>query len=183
MKLSTTIILVGVLLALSVVFILLRPEPQLPTIVQSAVVWKVDMLEIHKVSISLPRQGKRHAWVAREDGYFYFDSPDGPRVDASRWGGGIPALLSGPEASRMIAEGASGKQVASYGLSDPAMLVDLTMDNGDNLQIEIGDNTPDRRGYYIRRAGAPEVFTVDYTWYDVLERLVLDPPYPHESEE
>ena len=63
------------------------------------------------------------------------------------------------------------------------MWIALTLDNGDNIHIEIGDNTPNGQGYYIRRAESKDVYTVDYTWYEVFERLVLDPPYPKVEEE
>jgi hypothetical protein len=91
--------------------------------------------------------------------------------------------LSGPAAARSIAEQATNQELQIYGLHDPAMRIDLTRDNGDTLLIDIGNSTPDRQAYYIRRADSRDVYTVDYTWYEVLERLVLDPPYPESEEE
>jgi len=32
-------------------------------------------------------------------------------------------------------------------------------------------------------ADSDDIYIVDATWYDVLERLVLEPPYPPEEEE
>ena len=116
-----------------------------------------------------------------EDRYFYFDEPRGPKVDTVRWGGGIPLLLSGPVATRLIAEQATAQQLELYGLDKPIMQIDLTLDNGDHIRTEIGDSTPNGQGYYIRRADL--IYAVDYTWFDVLERLVLDPPYPNAEQE
>lgn len=184
MKLRTVLIMVAVLIALGVVFVFVRqkPEPPPPETPRTFV-WQIEMEEIEKISVSLPKQGKSEAWVKHEDRYFYFDEPDGPRVNMARWGGGIPLLLSGPAAVRRIAEHATDEQLEIYGLDDPGMRIDLTLDNRDTLRIELGDNTPDRQAYYIRRTDLKDVYTVDYTWYDVFERLVLDPPYPKPEKE
>jgi hypothetical protein len=118
------------------------------------------------------------AWTKHEDQYFYFDEADGPQVDRARWGGGIPLLLSGPAAARLIAGQATSEQLEVFGLDDPNMRIDLTLKNGRTFRIVLGDSTPDRQGYYIKRTDSEDVYTVDYTWYHVFERLVLDPPYP-----
>jgi hypothetical protein len=184
MRLRTVLIMVSVLIVLGVVFVFLRrkPEPPQPETPRTFV-WWIEMEEIEKISVSLPRQGKSQAWVKDEDRYFYFDEPDGPKVDMTRWGGGIPLLLSGPAAARSIAEQATDQQLQMYGLHDPTMRIELTLDNGDTLGIEIGNSTPDQQAYYIRRVDSKDVYTVDYTWYEVLERLVLDPPYPEPEEQ
>jgi hypothetical protein len=184
MKLRTVLVMAAVLIALGVVYAVSRrkPEPPQPEIPRMFV-WSVDMEEIAKIGVSLPRQGKSQAWVKHEDRYFYFDEPDGSVVDMTRWGGGIPLLLSGPAAVRIITEQATDQQLEIYGLDDPAMRIHLTLDNGEILLIDIGNGTPDGRAYYIRRLDSQDVYTVDYTWYEVIERLVLDPPYPEPGEE
>jgi hypothetical protein len=52
------------------------------------------------------------------------------------------------------------------------------MENADTLTINLGDSAPDGMSYYIKIAELNDIYTVDYTWYDVLEQLVLEPPYP-----
>ena len=64
-----------------------------------------------------------------------------------------------------------------------AKLIELTLENEDIINIQVGDSTPDRQGYYIKLQPSRDVYTVDYTWFDVVERLVLDPPYPVPEEE
>jgi hypothetical protein len=184
MKLRITPIMVAVLIALGVAYIFLRPQPEPPPAEEPMLfIWSFDMEELHRISVSLPRQGKSMAWIRQEDRYFYFDEPGGPRVDSARWGGGIPLLLSGPAATRTIAEQATEQQLAFFGLDEPRMHINLTLDNGDNIRIEVGDRTPNAQGDYIRRAESTDVYTVDYTWHDVFERLVVDPPYPQAEEE
>ena len=184
MKLRTILIMVAVLIALGVAYLFLRPQPERPQVEEpKTFIWNFDMVELQRIGITLPMQGKSQAWVKHEDRYFYFDEPGGPKVDMPRWGGGIPLLLSGPAAVRIITEQATEPQLELYGLDEPRMQVDLILDNGNTLRIELGDRTPDAQGYYIRRTDSTDVFTVDYTWYDVFERLVLDPPYPVAEEE
>jgi hypothetical protein len=54
----------------------------------------------------------------------------------------------------------------------------LILQNGDTIDIEVGNRTIDGRAYYIRQLDSNAIYTVDHTWYEVLERLVLDPPHP-----
>ena len=177
MKLRLILILAGAAAALAVVYYFSsRPQPQ-PRPEPRPFVWYVEMTELARMSIALPRRGLQQAWEKHADRQWYFAGPQGQPVDPKRWGGGIPLLLSGPGANRRVAEDAAADQIERFGLSDPQMAIDLTLDNGDTVSIAVGDATPDRRSYYIQRAGASDVYTVDYTWYDVLERLVTDPPY------
>lgn len=177
MKLRLILVLAGAAAALAVVYYFSsRPQPQ-PRPEPRPFVWYVEMTDLARMSIALPRRGLQQAWEKHADRQWYFSGPQGQPVDPKRWGGGIPLLLSGPGANRRVAEDAAADQIERFGLSDPQMAIDLTLDNGDTVSIAVGDATPDRRSYYIQRAGASDVYTVDYTWYDVLERLVTDPPY------
>ena len=49
--------------------------------------------------------------------------------------------------------------------------------------IKVGDSAPDGSAYYIELADSNAVYTVDDIWYEVLERLVLEPPYPTTEED
>ena len=99
-----------------------------------------------------------------------------------RWGGGIPLLLSGPGAERIIADNATDEQLEMYGLVDPKMRIDLTLENEDNINIEVGDSILTGQARYVKLIDSGDVYTVHYTWYEVLERLVLEPPYPEQQE-
>jgi len=178
MKLSTIIVMVAVLIVLGVVYIVTsRPEPPEPVEAQYFV-WDVEMDELKEMKISLPPRDMSESWVIHEDKYWYFDEPNGPKVDMQRWGGGIPLLLSGPGANRRITGEATEEQLESYGLLDPAMTIDIVLVNDEEIHIEVGDSTIGRDTYYIRLVDSKNVYTVDYTWFQVLERLVTEPPYP-----
>jgi hypothetical protein len=177
-KLRTVLIMVVALIALAVAFYFSsRPKPVVQEEPQYFV-WDVEMDELQTMQISLIPTAQSETWVKHEDRYWYFDVPDGPKVDMQRWGGGVPLLLSGPGANRRLTEEVTDEQLKIYGLEDPRMLIHLTLENGNTIDIELGDGTPDRQAYYIRLAGSQNIYTVDYTWHDVLARLVTEPPYP-----
>ncbi len=178
MKNRVIVVMLAVAVALAaVLYVTTRPRPA-PPAQPRPYVWLVETEDLAKMAITLPQRGKGEKWVKHSDQYWYFDQPRGPKVNMQRWGGGIPLILSGPEANRRINADASDEQLAIYGLANPRMLITLTLKDGKTIDIRVGDSTPDQQAYYIRLAGSREVYTVDYSWYDVLERLVLDPPYP-----
>jgi hypothetical protein len=179
MKLRTILVMAGILVALGILFLVTRkqPEPE-PQAEPRRFVWSVRMEDLKHLSISLPAAEKREAWIKHEDRYWYFDQPNRPKVDMKRWGGGIPLLLSGPGAERLITDTPSDKQMDMYGFNSPKMKMVLILQNGDTIDIEVGNRTIDGRAYYIRQLDSNAIYTVDHTWYEVLERLVLDPPYP-----
>lgn len=159
-----------------------RPRPA-PPVQARPYVWLVDMAELQKMTISLPPQGMSETWVKHQDQYWYFDKPQGPKVDMKRWGGGIPLILSGPASNRRIVEGATDQQLSLYGLATPRMRITLALKTGQTINILVGDSTPDQQACYVKLVDSREVYTVDATWYGVLERLVLDPPYPVSGED
>ena len=184
MRIGSILTLLAILIALGVYFLFFRPtEPVLPPPEPRPFVWSVDMEELQHMVLSLPQEGKTEEFVKHEDRYWYFDNPPGPKVDMDRWGGGIPLILSGPGAERLIAKDATEEQLAVFGFTAPKMEISLTLDNEDIINIEVGDNTPDGQAYYVKLVDSKDVYTVDYTWYNVLKRLVTEPPYPPPEED
>jgi len=182
MRLRTILVMAAILVALGVFFFLSGRPKTVPQPEPRMFVWSVEMQDLKAVAVSLPREGKSESWVKHEDKYWYFDKPGGPKVNMKRWGGGIPLLLSGPAAERLIADNATDEQLEMYGLKDPKMKIGLVLENTNTIDIEVGDSTPDGQAYYIKPAASKVIYTVDYTWYEVLERLVLEPPYPESQE-
>ncbi len=180
MRVKNILILLVVLLALGgVYFAFSRPKPAPPS--QPRVyVWSVNADDIERIEISLPHEGKSQAFVKIVEGDkfpWHFDDPQRSSVNTTRWGGGIPLLLSGPGANRIITDYATDQQLAEFGLAQPKLEAVITLANKDVIKIDVGDATPDGNNYYVRAPGSNAVATVDYTWYEVVERLVTEPPY------
>jgi hypothetical protein len=152
------------------------PEKEEPQVF----VWNVHMDEIQHIEIQLPREGKSESFIKiRKDDEFpwYFDDPQKSAVDVERWGGGIPLILSGPAAERVIFQDATEEKLAELGLASPQMEIILIMDDGHTLNIKVGDETPEGNSFYVQAPNSNAVSLVDSTWYEVLERLVREPPY------
>ncbi len=152
------------------------PEKEEPRVF----LWNIEMGEIQHIEIRLPRENMSESFIKISHGNefpWYFDDPQRSDVDINRWGGGIPLLLSGPGAERVIAKNATEEQLAEFGLTQPQMEITLTLEDGDILNITIGDRTPDWNTFYVQVPNSNDVALVDYTWYEVLERLVKEPPY------
>ncbi len=177
MRLRSILILLVILLALGGYYYFSNTPQPPPKVEPRVFLWNIDMLEIQHIEIRLPREDMSQAWVKHADRYFYFDEPEGTRVDMERWGGGIPLLLSGPGAERVIAQNVTEEKLAEFGLTQPQMEIILTLEDGDILNIIIGDRTPDGGFFYVQVPDSNDVALVDYTWYEVLERLVKEPPY------
>ena len=92
-------------------------------------------------------------------------------------------ILASPAAERSITKNATEEQLANYGFTLPQMKITLTTEDAEFINIEIGDAVPDGSAYYIRLAESNDVYIIDGIWYDVLERLILEPPYPPEEED
>lgn len=177
MRLRTILILLVILLALGGYFYFTnRPQPP-PEQEKRLYVWLVEMEEIDGIEIRLPREGKSQAFIKEEDESWHFDDPQRSPVDMKRWGGGIPLLLSGPGAERIIAENATQEKLTEFGLTQPQMEVILTLEDGTTFSINAGDSTPDGTAFYIQAPDSNDVALVDYSWYEVIARLVKEPPY------
>ncbi len=183
MRLRNILILLVILLALGGYFYFTtRPQPP-PQPAPKLYAWLIEMEEIEYIEIRLPRENQSQAFIKEEDRSWHFDDPQRSAVDMQRWGGGIPLLLSGPGIERVIAEKATEEQLTEFGLTQPRMEIILALEDESILNITIGDWTPNGIAFYVQVPDSNDVCTVDYTWYEVLERLVKEPPYVPPSEE
>lgn len=184
MRLRNILILIAVLGIATVVFVNTRPvvvpPPRPPP---KEYVWLFEMQELTAITIELPRDGMKESFAKHEDRQFYFDDPPGPKVDPMRWGGGIPLLLSGPAAERPITKDASDEQLEIYGFTPPLLVATLSRGEADTVIIEVGDPVPDGHAYYVRVSDSRNLYSVDASWFHVLARIVLDPPYPPPEED
>ena len=180
MSVRNILILLAVLVVLGgVYFVVSRPKPEEPP-QPKVYIWDINYDDIVHIEISLPRQNLSEAFIKipRSDQFpWFFDDEQRSPVNQLRWGGGIPLLLSGPGASRVITENATAEQLTEYGLAEPSMRITLTLADGTVIETDIGDKTPNGQNCYVRVPESNAVAIVDYTWYDVLAALVTDPPY------
>jgi len=181
LRLRNILILLAILLFVGGYFFLTRDSEPPPKGEPRVFVWDIEMDAIEHIEIRLPREGKSEAFIKISKGSefpWYFDDAERSAVDSKRWGGGIPLLLSGPGAERIIAEDATEEKLTEFGIiPQPRMEIVLTLEDGNILNIAVGDRTPDGNAFYVRSPYSNDVALVDYTWYEVLERLVKEPPY------
>jgi hypothetical protein len=188
LRLRNILILAVILAVLVGVFYLVsRPEPATPP--KSIVyVWDIDMDNITHITIDLHREGLSQSFIKIPKGsefpWHFDDPPKYSSVNATAFGGsGPPLLLSGPGASRDLGY-ATDEQLAEYGLTNPSMIITVTINKDDIesvIEADVGNKTIDGTNYYVRAPGSNQVALVDYTWYEVLERLVKEPPYATRS--
>ena len=182
MRLRNILVLLAILLALGGYFYFSSGSEPAPQSEPRVFLWDIEMGEIQHIEIRLPREDKSVAFVkiSQESKFpWYFDDPQRSEVDVARWG--IEFLLTGPGAERVIAKNATEEKLTEFGLAQPQMEITLTLENGDILNITVGDRTPDGNAFYVKAPGSNDVALVDYTWYEVLERLIKEPPYASTS--
>ncbi len=182
MKLRLLLILGAVAAGLALVFILTSRREAPEERAERPIMWSFDLRDLDRVEIALPHEGLAEAWL-RADHVWYFDRPGRPPVDLDRWGGGVPYLLSGPGANRLLTDAARPEDLEIFGLLDPRMTIHLEHggEHGDGgpgtVDLVIGSETPDTFSFYIHQPGSGRVYTVDRSWYEIMERLVVEPPY------
>jgi hypothetical protein len=190
LKLKAILILMAILAVAGITayFVSQHKPPTTPP-ADKHFVWDFDMDKLQKVTLSIPGTQKSESFKKNPDDrefYFDFNGTQGPMVDNQRWGGGIPLLLSGPMADRLIKLQATPDDLSLYGLntSDPKEI--LTLDalltitlNGQDLvyDVQVGDSNPEGTTYYVKLASNSDVYTVDQSWYVELAKIVNDPPY------
>ena len=183
LRLRNILILLIVLLALGGYFYFFNaseppPEKKIPQVF----VWIIEMGEAQHIEVGLPREDKSVAFVKISQGSkfpWYFDDPQRSEVDVTRWG--IEFLLVGPGAERIMDKNITKEKLAEFGLTQPQMEITITLEDGDVLNIKVGDRAPAGNTYYVQAPGSNDVALVDHVWYEVLERLVKEPPYAPSS--
>jgi len=159
-----------------------RPKPP-PGPTPTEYVWLIEDVDIQHITISMPRQTeiKPQSWIKISEGDkfpWFFDDAQRSAVDTNRWGGGIPLLLSGPSANRVIDKAATVDKLTEYGiLPTPQILITMLLTDNKTMTIEVGDKTPNTANFYVKAPNTNQVATVDSSWYDVISRLLTEPPY------
>ncbi|MCY4668615.1 MAG: hypothetical protein OXC29_11560 [Rhodococcus sp.] len=181
MKLRLAVILGLTAAGLAFVFILTSGSGEAEDSSERPIMWSFDLRDLHRVEIALPQDQLAETWF-HVDRVWYFDRPGRPLVDMDRWGGAVPYLLSGPGANRLIMEDAADDDLDLFGLLAPRMTIHLEHDgeHGDSagtVVLVIGDETPDSFSFYLQLVGTGRGYPVARAGYEVMERLVVEPPY------
>jgi len=167
-------------------YFIFKPEEVVEEKDPTVYVWDVEDSDLTHIVITLPQVNQKESFIKISDGDnfpWFFDDAERSPVDTERWGGGIPLLLSGPGADRIITKDATEEQLEVFGLNNPRMVIELTLSSGEVMNIIVGDSTPDGNNYYVKAPFSNGIATVDFTWYGVLASLVVDPPYAAETTE
>ncbi len=126
--------------------------------------------------ISITSGENSTSWHFREnERRWYFDDEKDVPTALYRWGG-ITQLLGGPRSQRELKKSVDNPEL--YGLDDPLLAITVQLRDDRQLTVEMGNLTPDGGAHYARQTGYDELYTVDYSWGDVMLRLVEEPPYP-----
>ena len=127
-------------------------------------------------NIKISSGEKSTSWHFREDErrWFFDDEKDVPTA-LYRWGG-ITQLLGGPRSQRELKKTVDNPEL--YGLDDPLLSITVKLRDERELTVEMGDLTPDGGAHYAQQTGYEQLYTVDYSWGEVMLRLVNEPPYP-----
>jgi hypothetical protein len=173
MRFRNTIILALILLFMGGYILYDRREKERVTAPEPPDVWSLDPDAISRIHIRLLKEKKEISFLKNERDEWIINNEDQPPVSLKRWGG-IVLLLSGPQAKRLISE--KEADTTRYGVSTPRMVVSLTADKPGAVTILVGDPTPDEKSFYTMLKPFQAVYLLDRTWYDTIERLVLDPP-------
>ena len=177
LRLRSILVLLLVLLLVGGYFYFSNLPKPAPAKEPKLYVWLVEIDDLRHIEVRLPQEGKSQAFVLGDDRFWHFDDAQKSLVDIKRWGGGIPLLLSGPGADRVIARDATPEKLAEFGMANPRMGIKLVLKDNRVLDIVIGNETPNGNAFYVKAPDSNDVAIVDNSWYGVMERLVKDPPF------
>jgi hypothetical protein len=71
-----------------------------------------------------------------------------------------------------------GDKLADYGLDKPALVINLTMPSGSTKSIQVGQQNPASKNYYVKLADDPRVWTVAPTLLDTVKGWLTTLPVP-----
>jgi hypothetical protein len=167
---KTTAVLAGILVILVAFAYFFRGERPPDPEALGPEVWSIEEEDIEHIRII---SGDEVSFVRDPDSSWRFDDAERSPIDTKRWGG-IPLLVSGPASKRVIAEKA--QSLAEYGLDSPSMRILLGVRDRGTLEVQVGDETPDGGSVYVKLKDWDRVYTVDRSWFEVLQRLATEPP-------
>ena len=187
----TTLIVVGVFLALLLYVVLVERQREPPAAPGAAgfpsapsptpaTVLDIAAEDVHALrvaagdrSLSLVRQGGEWVIAPPGTGAAPEASSEAVPADASiYWSIGEILQL---DARLVVAEGAA--DLAQYGLDVPVMTIIIERTGGTAEQLLVGRRTPDGTAFYLQHTGDPRLYIVDHYKIQTLYDWLADPPY------
>lgn len=181
MRLRSILVLLAILLALGGVYYFVNSPKPAPKQDPRYYAWLIEMDDIQHIQLSLPRENKSQSFIKipKEDTFpWYFDDAKRSNVDIKRWGGGIPLLLSGPGVERIIYKSAPPEKLTEFGFDNPSMQIAMLLTDNRTMNINVGNSTPDGSSFYVLAPNTDnDIALVDRSWFEVLSKIVTEPPY------
>ena len=137
--------------------------------------WFYTVTEDDINRISITSQGAEQSFIQAPGSGWVFEDVHQIPVDYARWGG-VTLLLSGPRTHRLFAE--ADQDEVDFGLENPQTLINMSLRGGRDVQLSLGNWTPDRGYNYSVNRGDERLYLVDASWGLVLGALATNPPYP-----
>ncbi len=174
MNIRLTILLVFVLVIFGALALYFRPWEQTASRDEEPWAWRIDDDAI--VGITATHRGQTVVYEKDlgRGKWFIVDGAQRSEVFQDKWAG-TPLLLSGPRVNRVLSDTVTNP--AQYGLAPPETVINITEETGLSYEFWLGNLTPDEEYTYMRVAGSPQLFTVPEIWAQVVNKLVVEPPY------
>ncbi|MBM3945650.1 MAG: hypothetical protein FJ317_09235, partial [SAR202 cluster bacterium] len=173
MSLRTTFLLIAVGIAVGIV-VYINPFKGEPVLKEDAP-WFYQVAENDILEIAVRYRSQQVQFVRDAEDYWQFASLPGVGPTHRRWGGMV-LILTGPNTRRLLLE--EIRNPAQYGLDNPDTVVDVTLRNGREIEVKLGNKTTDGLNHYGQVTGYDELFLITSSWGDVLTRLATEPPLP-----
>jgi len=109
-----------------------------------------------------------------EEGTWRLTAPEEKEADQPR----VKRIVGSLASSRATRTLGPVDDWETFGLARPALTVTLTLQDGTTKQLFVGDRSPNKAAFYVRRPGEDKVHLMPASVGDDLKDLVKKPPYP-----
>lgn len=167
-----TVILVGivVLLVLFVIFVMpnLEPPPDSDAQPTLALLWSFAGEELVSISVTT---GFQTTTVERSGMTWRVIEPTPGDADILR-------VYNAADQVAMMRSRILKGDLADFGLAEPQAEVTLGLSDGTTVSFTVGDQSPTRTDYYVRKENDPDIHLVAASNIDGLLDMINNPPYP-----
>lgn len=141
-----------------------------PTVTEQFVFDATKTIKSIKVE---PAEGPTTAIERNADNVWVLTQPEAAEADQA-----LSEAAASQITSLKIIQTIEGSDPSIFGFDAPTYVITITFEDGASNKLEVGDNTPTNKGYYVRLDGK-DMFIVSLNSIDALSNLVDFPPYLH----